>query len=181
MWLATLVAALSACGPRKHEAGGDDDQQAPARAPEPAREPGDADPTGDVAVLFDQVVRAERVFPEAAQRALYEEISVQVVQGDRVYGFMLKPQPGMQENRHFHIITVAVARVDERAAPPSARQTFGPNGGLWDVIVRTADGRYDIRLSEGMLLPDSVHLPRFDLARTAQALSSRYSELTAGR
>jgi hypothetical protein len=57
------------------------------------RQPGNADPNGEVAVLFDRVIRAERVFPDAAQRARYEAIPVQAVQGDRVCGFMLKNQP----------------------------------------------------------------------------------------
>ena len=87
----------------------------------------------------------------------------------------------MQKDRHFHMITVAAARRGKQTDPAAEGQTFGPNGGFWDKVVRTADGRYELRLSEGMLLPDSVHPPEFDLERAAQALSSRYDGLSAGR
>jgi hypothetical protein len=132
------------------------------------------------AQLFDKVVRAEVLFPDAAQRSLYEVLPVQTVQGDRVYAFQLEHRPGMQADRHFHIISVAVARVGVRDGGP-AGLTYGPNGGFWQKLVRTADGRYDLRLTEGMLLPNGVKTPHFDLASAALALSTRYGELTRNR
>jgi hypothetical protein len=131
--------------------------------------------------LFDTVVRADVVFPDAAQRALYKEVPVQTIRGARVYGFELQPQPGMQPNRHFHIVSAAVSRVDERVDAGPEGVSFGPNGGFWEKAVRTADGRYEIRMSEGMLLPDSAKVPEFDLGRAAEAISSRYRGLSAGR
>jgi hypothetical protein len=157
--LATLIAGLAACGPSTRN----------------------GDPGAEGLQLFDKVVRAEVVFPDAAQRALYKELPVQTVRGDRLYGFELQPQPGMQQNRHFHIVSVAVSRVGAHADAGLEGLSFGPNGGFWEKVVRTADGRYDIRMAEGMLLPDSVKVPEFDLGRAAQAISGRYRELSAGR
>ena len=125
--------------------------------------------------LFDKVVRAGVVFPDAAQRALYKELPVQTIRGARVYGFALQPQPGMQHDRHFHIVSVAVSRVGDRADAGPEGLSLGPNGGFWEKAIRTADGRYEIRMSEGMLLPDSVKVPEFDLGRAAQAISSQFS------
>ena len=177
---AILLVVLAACGACTRNTDGTG-KPAQGEPPKPAPAPDSVDPSAELAQLFDKVVRPEVVFPDAAQRALYEESPVEMVHGSRVYGFALKPQPDMQKDRHFHMITVAAARHDQQADPAAQGQTFGPNGGFWDEIVRTADGRYELRLSEGMLLPDSVHLPEFDLERTARALSSRYDGLSPGR
>lgn len=177
---AILLVVLATCGACTRNTDGTD-KPTQGKPPKPAPAPAKVDPSAELAQLFDKVVRPEVVFPDAAQRALYEEIPVQMVHGSRVYGFALKPQPDMQKDRHFHMITVAAARRGKQTDPAAEGQTFGPNGGFWDKVVRTADGRYELRLSEGMLLPDSVHPPEFDLERAAQALSSRYDGLSAGR
>jgi hypothetical protein len=127
------------------------------------------------------LVKAELLFPDEKQRALYRELPAEPLQGKRAYGFELKPQPGMQPNRHFHLVTVAVAPA--AGVPDAGLSTLaGPNGAFTAYTLRTADERFDITVSDGNLLPNRVDLPPFDLTRGARALADRYdSELRGAR
>jgi hypothetical protein len=173
--VAAVIAGLVACGPCSRDA------SAPAR-------PGQAQPaTGGsgasvdraavAARIFDDVVRPEILFPDPAERALYQALPVGDVHGIRAYGFQLKPQPGMDAKRHFHIISVAAAPTG--TLPAAGGSVAGPNGAFSERTLRTSDQRYDVRVSEGMLLPDDVKLRAFDLDRAARAITSRYDTLTA--
>jgi hypothetical protein len=136
-------------------------------------------PPGDDWNLFDRVVTAESVFPDPAERARYEVHPVESSDGKRIYGFVMKLQPGMQANRHFHLISVSVLRAESDAG--GAAFVAGPNGGFHEETLETSDGRYRLRVSEGMLLPDGVKQPTFDIHRAAQVLSERYDTLAKTR
>jgi hypothetical protein len=172
-----LLAVFAACTPvgqtRSPEGG------AIKPAPQVGAEPNRSPPAAESWQVFDRVVTAESLFPDPAQRALYRVLPVESVHGRRVYGFTLVPQAGMQENRHFHIIAVAV--LPRGADAGSASAFAGPNGGFSEYVQQTTDGRYELRVSEGMLLPDTVELPPFDAPKAAQGLSNRYDSLKGAR
>jgi hypothetical protein len=127
----------------------------------------------DLAFL-DAIVTPELVFPDPATRQLYDAIPPETSQeGWRSYGFLLKPQPGMTPERHFHIVSVTWAPAG--TLPQGLRGIGGPNGGFVDWAASTADGLYDIRVSEGTLLPDTVVLPEFELEETTERLLQGYS------
>jgi hypothetical protein len=177
--LASLIAGLAACGPGARDGGSPPTGH--AKALETAAITGPRDQGAGGVELFDKVVRADLLFPDAKQRALYQELPVQTIRGNRVYGFALRLQPGMQKDRHFHIVSVAAYRVGERTDAGRPGLTFGPNGAFWDKVVRTPDARYELRVSEGSLLPNGVQAAEFDLDLAAQAIVKRYGELTASR
>jgi hypothetical protein len=129
---------------------------------------------------FDRVVRPEIVFPDAQQRAQYRELPITTHETKRIYTFELKPLPGMDPKRHFHVVSVAVgAATGPIDAGPST--LAGPNGAFNVYSLRTADGRFAISVSDGNLLPDSVDLPLFDLTRAARAVAERYEGLRGAR
>jgi hypothetical protein len=133
-------------------------------------------PSTLLAAVFDSVVTAELVFPEAQQRALYRVVPPETREHKRVYGFELKPQPGMQRERHFHIVSISVASATgsiERGPSTLA----GPTGAFNEVWLRTGDARYELSVSDGNLLPESVEVPAFDLTSTARRISERYAAL----
>jgi hypothetical protein len=141
---------------------------------------GAANPSATELRIFDEIVRVDRVFTDAGQRALYEEQPVQALDNRRIYTFVLKFRPGMQKDRHFHIVTVAVSAAGSGRQPGTEQPTMGPNGSFTDKVVRTADDRYELRLSEGMLLPDAVDVPDLDLGAMGQTIALRYAA-TLGR
>ena len=133
---------------------------------------------GDIDQL-DALTAPAMVFPDAAQRALYEMHVPTTENGRRSYTFELRKQPGMVVNRHFHLITITWAPGDTfgaRDGEPRIKSTFGPGGGLIDVVAQTADRRFDVQVSEAMLLPDSVQLAPFDSAGVAASLVRSYRQ-----
>jgi hypothetical protein len=134
-----------------------------------------------LAQLFDTVVTVEALFPDPAQRALYRAVPPETREEQRVYSFELRPQPGMEPERHFHLVSVAIGAAAKGRLDPSPASLEGPNGTFNELAVRTSDGRYDVSVSEGNLMPDSVALPVFDLTRAAKAIAARYAGLRAAR
>jgi hypothetical protein len=155
---------------------------APAVAKPPAaRAPADAGtsrPSPPPLEPFDALVTPELVFPVAAQRAHYRPHPPLTEDGRRSYSFELLPQPGMVPSRHYHLITFTVARagtfIRQPSPEPTVSGTGGPNGGLVDASVQTADGAYDLSVSEAMLLPDSVQPPEFRVTAALRELRQRY-------
>jgi hypothetical protein len=128
---------------------------------------------------FDALVSPSAIFSDPSQRALYKAHAPSTDDGRRSYVFELTHQAGMTPNRHFHLITITWARagtfVTSGGAPRSQSSTGGPNGGFVDAAAQTADKAYDVNVAEGMLLPDAVQVPDFDLAKAAAALVQSYN------
>lgn len=153
--------------------------------PEPSPKPGSLSPTGQSPsveedfALFDRLVTLESVFPDRLQRGLYRMLPPVTENGQRAYTFQLVPQAGMNEARHFNLVTITWARGGEfvksqgpAAAVPSG--IGGPGGGFIDAVAQTADRAYDVRVTQGMLLPDSVDLPAFDVEKVAADMIRLY-------
>jgi hypothetical protein len=126
--------------------------------------------------LFDRLVTAESVFPDPRQRALYRMLPPVSEQGQRTYAFQLNAQPGMVEPRHFNLITIAWARGGQAAATLSS--VGGPAGGFVDASAQTHDRAFYVRVSLGELLPNSVHVPSFDVEKAAADLAKLYDKHT---
>lgn len=128
--------------------------------------------------LFDRVVSLESVFADRAQRALYRMLPSVTEDGLRTYAFQLSPQPAMDPARHFNLVTVTWAPAGRfvksagTAVGPSG--SGGPHGGFVDGFAQTADGAYDVRVSNGMLLPDKVDVPAFDVEQAAANMVRLY-------
>lgn len=136
------------------------------------------------AAIFDRIVVAETVFPDPRVRASYDAQPPRVENGLRGYAFQLRTQPGMEEGRHFQIVGVTwAARVEPagEAATGEVTGTGGPGGGFVEAAATTADRLYDVRVSLGTLLPNSVQVESIDVRATAQALARRYDEELARR
>lgn len=134
---------------------------------------GDADFT-----QFDRLVTPESVFPDRAQRALYRMLPPVSEKGQRAYAFQLIPQAGMNEARHFNLVTVTWARGGQlvklqASAGPSG--VGGPGGGFVDAFAQTDDRAWDVRVTQGMLLPDGVDVPAFDVEKAATEMVRRYN------
>ncbi|HEX6243138.1 MAG TPA: hypothetical protein VFZ61_19630 [Polyangiales bacterium] len=130
-------------------------------------------PPTSLAATFDALVTADLLFSSSAQRALYRAVPPETLEDRRVYGFELEPQPGMEPNRHFHVVSVSIgpAKGTLDAEPVTLA---GPNGAFTELAIRTADGLYDVSVSEGSLLPDAVKSSPFDLSRAARSVADRY-------
>jgi len=177
-WLplaAALGLSLAGCGDA-----GTPPQNAPVAPPAVVSAPvapGAAAPAAlaDVA-LFDRFVNVETVFPDPAVRARYRAQPPVTENGQRSYAFQLLPQSGMDEKRHFGLVTITWARggsfVKPGAAAPSG--VGGPGGGFIDAFAQTADGAYDVRVTQGMLLPAGVELPAFDIRKAAADMVRLY-------
>lgn len=104
-------------------------------------------------------------------------------QGVRNYVFELKQQPGMEPPRHYDVIVVSFAPpgrfIEVAASEPKLSNTAGPNGSVIEAALRTSDGRFDVRVSEAALLPNTVELTTFDVAGAAQALARSYERQVA--
>jgi hypothetical protein len=154
---------------------GNRDRSAP-KAEAPPTPAVEAPPTKDL-TFFDDIVTPEAVFPDPVARALYEvQPPITSEKGWRSYAFVLPQQQGMNPNRHFHIISVICAPAG--TFHQGLGGTGGPGGGFVDWGAHTPDGKYDLRITIGMLLPDTVVLPEFDfsLEATAERLLLRYSQ-----
>lgn len=124
--------------------------------------------------LFDRLVTAESMFPDPRQRSLYRMLPPVSEGGQRAYTFQFIPQPGMDEARHFNLITVTWARGGPSAAALSG--VGGPGGGFVDASAQTHDRAYHVRVSLGESMPNSVHVPSFDVEKAAADLAKRYDQ-----
>jgi hypothetical protein len=124
--------------------------------------------------LFDRLVTAESVFPDPQQRALYRMLPPVSEEGQRTYAFELNTQPGMEKPRHFNLITITWGRGGQAAAALSG--VGGPGGGFVDASAQTNDRAFYVRVSLGELLPNSVHVPSFDVEKAAADLAKRYDQ-----
>jgi hypothetical protein len=128
--------------------------------------------------LFDGLVSPESVFPDRNQRGLYRMLPPVTENGQRTYTFQLSGQPGMDEARHFNLVTITWARRGQLVKSPGSSVApsgvGGPSGGFVDAFAQTDDGAYDVRVTQGSLLPDTVNLPAFDVAKTASEMVRLY-------
>jgi len=146
----------------------------PSQTEAPTPPPANTETAKDF-LFLDGIVTPEAVFPDPTARALYEAYPPEALENKwRGYVFVLIQQPGMKTDRHFHIIAVTFAPAGE------LRQGLGgmtgPEIGSVDFTMRTPDGVYDLRVSEAMLLPDTVTVPEFSPKSTAERLLQRYSQ-----
>ena len=129
--------------------------------------------------LFDRLVTAESVFPDPVQRGLYRMLPPVTESGQRTYTFHLNPQPGMDKERHFNLVTITWARGGQLVKTPGSvvapSGVGGPGGGFIDAFAQTNDRAYDVRVSQGMLLPNSVNVPAFDVEKAAANMIRLYS------
>lgn len=144
-------------------------------------EPGHGARVGDQSAgngleVFDVIVTPDVVFPDAAERPLYEREPPSTENERRVFAFSLKPQPGMATDRHFQFVTIAITRVKAGVAEaaPALSGTGGPSGGFVEAKVWTRDGRYRVEATVGSLLPITVQPPAIDPERIAKSVDARY-------
>jgi hypothetical protein len=130
-------------------------------------------PPASLAATFDALITAELLFSSSAQRARYRAVPPEMQEDRRVYGFELEPQPGMEPSRHFHVVSVTVGPA-KGALDTEPVTLTGPSGAFTELAVRTSDGLYDVSVSEGNLLPDSIQSSPFDLPRAARSIADRY-------
>lgn len=127
---------------------------------------------------FDSLVTAETVFPDNVQRQLYRVLPPVTDHGRRSYAFQLLAQPGMDPVRHFQLVTVTWARGGQLTKAPdtcaSPGGAGGPGGGFADACAQTADRAWDVRVTLGSLLPDSVRAPDFDVSAAAANMVRLY-------
>jgi len=123
--------------------------------------------------FFDGVVTPEIVFPNPAERALFEMLPPRTLEnGGRAYVFPLIRQPGMDDG-DLYLITVVWAPAG--TFHPGLGGTGGPGGGIVDYAARTPDGLYDLRVSLGMQLPAVIDVPEFNFDSIVERLLQRYS------
>jgi len=126
--------------------------------------------------FFDRIVTPEIVFPDPAERALFEMLPPETLDnGWRAYAFPFIRQPNM-DNKDFYLITVVWAPAG--TFHPGLGGTGGPRGGIVDRSTRTPDGLYDFRVSLGMLLPSVIaeNVPEIDLDSMIERLLLQYSQ-----
>jgi hypothetical protein len=133
----------------------------------------DATPTADLS-FFDQIVTFESVFPDPAERARHRIHPPEMVRGQRVYGFSLMMQPGMNEHRHYSVVSVAWEPARTETKPGMFIDGFGPGGGSGGFVARTHDGLYDVRVGWGNLLPEAVTMPNVETRQLAEEMVRRY-------
>ena len=122
---------------------------------------------------LDALTTAPRVL--GAQASEYEVHPPTEEGGVRTYAFVLRPRSGMEVDRHFHIVTVAWVPSDA-AATDEPMSVGGPGGGFTTFSSRTEDGRFELRVTEGMLLPDAVELPALDPSSVLARLKTAYED-----
>jgi hypothetical protein len=135
--------------------------------------------------FLDSLVTPENVFADVGARQMYTHEVSSSENGQRNSAFFLKPQPDMVGDRHFHILAFGFACpgafVGDGVPEPVVSSTAGPNGGFIGLSARTHDGAYDVRVSEGTLLPATVQPPPFSLEEALKSLLVRYDRArTAG-
>jgi hypothetical protein len=124
-----------------------------AQSPKQATEstgshPATRDQVADSSII-DRATTLETLVPEVADRVLYEAQGSETDAGRRSYTFALKPQPSLDSARHFQIVTVTWAPVNEAATrgdtPSVLAGTGGPNGSFVEEIQHTRDNKYAVR------------------------------------
>jgi hypothetical protein len=168
---ATLVAAwlITGCA-----CAGAPPQPAPSGAPPGASRGNPAD-----TALLDRITTLETLFPEAADRDLYE--THPVAEGvQRSYTFALKSQPGFDPARHFQLVTVSWTPLDNAKPRGSGATTGtgGPDGSFVEQTAQTSDKKYDVRVTLGELLPANAKSATVDVAEIANRLVERYAQQT---
>jgi hypothetical protein len=147
--------------------------------PSSSTEPNISAPLGDEGLAqFDTLITPAFVFLDNHERSLYDVLPATTTGRQRGYGFSLKRQPGMDESRHFHIITVTLTRNETSATsseqPEKLASIGGPNGSFIDAHAQTADHTYDVRVTLGSLLPTSVNVQNVDIADIANRVARLY-------
>ena len=134
----------------------------------------------DELARLDQLTTLETIFPNASDRALYTAHDPVMENDQRSYTFVLKPQPGMDPPRHFQTISVTWARAQTFLTSDSTSSdlssTGGPNGSVIEKSVQTADRMYDIRLTQGELLPNTAKTAAIDIEALARRILDTYTE-----
>jgi hypothetical protein len=133
---------------------------------------------------LDSLVALDLLFPQSNQRELFDA-HLPTTEGDaRTYEFELKPQPGMVQPRHFFLVLISFTHAPSSKASanaPSLSSTAGPNGSFVEASATTADNVYQVRVSQAMLLPDSVQILSFDPMGVLTNVLHRYETLKAQR
>ena len=124
--------------------------------------------------FFDQIVTFEAVFPDPAERARHRMDPPEMVRGRRVYGFSLITQPGMNEHRHYSVVSVAWAPARAETRLGSFIHGVGPGGANFGFVARTHDGLYDVEVGWGNLLPITVDTPNINTDQLAEDMVQRY-------
>jgi len=60
---------------------------------------------------------------------------------------------------------------------PTGQLAVGPGGASHGLLLTTPDGEFDIRIMICNLLPETIESPDLDIARIANTISDRYTEL----
>ncbi|MBC7928722.1 MAG: hypothetical protein H7039_24015 [Bryobacteraceae bacterium] len=123
---------------------------------------------------LDRITTLETVFPNASDRALYELITPATDGHQRSYSFALKQQVGMEVPRHFQLLTITWLHPAHAKSAPATSSTGGPNGGFVEKIVHTPDGAYEIRITLGELLPETVRTATVDFDQIGKRLLDAY-------
>jgi hypothetical protein len=135
--------------------------------------------------FFDRLITQAATLTDPVRQRLSRAVAPLSQNGQRHYTFILGRQPDMDPERHFDVITVSVARagtlVKTPKPEPATSGLGGPNGAFADATLQTPDGAYDLRISEGRLLPTSVELSQFDVAQAVIDLSRRYEKALNAR
>jgi hypothetical protein len=184
-WIALFILPLTAAGMLA----------ACAAPPPPVRSPKlqcdarpkfrDSDFAAHETDFFDRLVTREATLADPIRQAASYALAPLSKNGQRHYTFILARQPAMDPARHFDVITVSIARAGTLAQTsgeaPRTSGVGGPNGMFSDATVRTSDGAYDLRISEGTLLPEAVALAPFDVRQAVLDLAHRYDKALNAR
>jgi hypothetical protein len=129
-----------------------------------------------------EVATADVVFSDGALRSRFEMRRETSEDGWYAHSFALKQQPGMDPNRHFLLIGVSF-RAGDASGPGDAASasTGGPAGGFTHVTGWTHDHRYVVRVSEGVLLPNTVDVPSLDIEQILARILDAYHRCASPR
>lgn len=125
---------------------------------------------------FDAILNKSLVFPDPDEQGRYDEIPRSREGVRRAYGYSLRMQPGMVLNRHFQLITVTIAplRIGMHDAGTGLTGTAGPNGGFFTATATTGDGVYEVVVSIGASLPNTVSVRELDPLELAAKVAAAY-------
>jgi hypothetical protein len=143
-----------------------------ASAP-PANAPERASPPRDIS-FFSQIVTFETVFPDPAVRALHRMTPPETGNDGRYgYSFYLAKQPGMNETRHYSVLSIIWGPAGTKELSGKLSGAAGPGGAFNEFVARTHDGLYDVRVIWSMLLPNTVYVD-IDVHDLADKMVQRY-------
>ena len=162
---------------------------APPQRPSPACEARpkfrDSDFAAHEVDFFDRLVTRDQILVDPLRRSLSHALAPLSKNGQRHYSFILDRQSAMDPERHFDVITVSVARagmlVKTPSASPESSGVGAANGTFAHATLQTPDGAYDLRVSEGRLLPEAVELAPFDVRHAVLDLAHRYQKALNAR